>query len=183
MSPKHLDRLARLALLGAAVTTLGSLTLITAASPEPDAPAAVEEPGLAAAAADEFVPPQVILGTQIRPEYPPAALAARYAASVLVELTVLQDGTVGEVKVLKCTRPKVGFEEAVVTALKKWRFEPGTKGGKPVEVTTTLNLNFTRGGVDVASEARVSAGGFTVTDVGDPGSGGERSGSSSPARR
>ena len=99
------------------------------------------------AAEEDFVPPQIILGTQKRPTYPPAAFDARYSGSVLVEMTVLKDGTVGNVKVVECTRPKVGFEEAATTAVAQWRFEPGMDDGQPVDVVTRLQLKFNRVGV------------------------------------
>ena len=107
---------------------------------------------------EQFVSPQIILGTQDRPIYPPAAFDARYTGSVLVEMTVLKDGTVGKLEVIECTRPKVGFEEAVTKALKRWRFEPGTENGEPVDVVTRLQLRFNRVGVGPAAEAQVSAG-------------------------
>ena len=113
-----------------------------------------------------FVPPQIILGTQKQPVYPPAAWDARYTGSVLLEMTVMEDGSVGEVKVVKCNRPKLGFEDAATAAVKAWRFEPGLENGVPVEVTTRLKLNFTRVGAGVRAEPRVSAGSFSVAERG-----------------
>jgi TonB family protein len=113
-----------------------------------------------AEAPSEAVPPQIILSSQKQPLYPPAAFKARYTGSVTVEMTVGKDGAVGDAKVLHCTRPKVGFEEAAIDAVKQWRFEPGTVDGEPVDVVTRLNLNFTRVGVGEAPEAVVSAGAF-----------------------
>ena len=116
-----------------------------------------------------FVSPQMILGTQKKPIYPPAAFDARYTGSVLVEMTVLKDGTVGNVKVVESTRPKVGFEEAATKAVKQWRFEPGMENGQPVEVVTRLQLNFDRVGVGLAAKAQVSAGSFSVASTGSSG--------------
>lgn len=124
-----------------------------------------EEPETAAptpADLGDFIPPQIILGTQKQPEFPPAAWDARYQGAVLLELTVLEDGTVGDVKVVRCTHPKVGFEDAAVAAVKKWRFEPGMENGEPIAVQTRLKLNFTRVGVGVRAQPQVSAGSFTV---------------------
>jgi TonB family protein len=111
---------------------------------------------------EEFVPPQIILGTQKQPVYPPAAFDARYSGSVLVEMTVLKNGTVGNVKVVECTRPKVGFEEAATMALKEWRFAPGMEKGQPIDVVTRLQLKFNRVGVGLSAQAQVSAGSFSV---------------------
>ena len=110
-----------------------------------------------------FVLPQIILGTQKQPVYPPAALDARFSGNVLLEMTVLKDGTVGEVKVIECNRPKVGFEDAAVRAVKQWRFDPGTENDQPIEVVTRLKLKFNRVGIGIAAnEGQVSAGSFTV---------------------
>ena len=100
----------------------------------------------------EQVSPQIILATQKPPIYPPAAFAARYTGAVQLEVVVLTDGKVGDVKVLHCSRPKMGFEKAAVDAVKKWRFEPGRIGEVPAEVTLRFRLNFVPGGVSLASE-------------------------------
>jgi TonB family protein len=133
---------------------------LTVASAQQD-----EEPETATATPtdqSDFIPPQIILGTQKQPEFPPAAWDARYTGAVLLELTVLEDGTVGDVEVIRCTHPKVGFEDAAVAAVKKWRFEPGLENGEPISVQTRLKLNFTRVGVGVRAQPQVSAGSFTV---------------------
>jgi TonB family protein len=109
-----------------------------------------------------FIPPQIILSTQKEPTFPPAAWAARYDGAVLLEMTVQKDGAVGDVKVVQCTHPRVGFEEAATAAVKEWRFEPGVENGEPVDVKTRLKLNFTRIGVGVRAQPQVSAGSFTV---------------------
>ena len=76
---------------------------------------------------------------------------------------MLKDGTVGEVKVIECSRPKVGFEDAAVRAVKQWRFDPGMENDEPIEVVTRLKLNFNRVGIGIAAnEGQVSAGSFTV---------------------
>jgi len=109
-----------------------------------------------------FIPPQIILSTQKEPTFPPAAWAARHDGAVLLEMTVQKDGAVGDVKVVQCTHPRVGFEEAATAAVKEWRFEPGVENGEPVDVKTRLKLNFTRIGVGVRAQPQVSAGSFTV---------------------
>jgi len=120
----------------------------------------------------ELIPPQVILTSQTVPVFPPAAKAGRFSGTVMLETTVLADGKVGNVKVLDCTRPKVGFEEAAVAAVKKWRFEPGRRDGEPVEYALRFRLNFAGAG-DVP---RVSAGSFSEAGGGSSGSSSASSG-------
>jgi len=91
---------------------------------------------------EQVVPPQVILKTQIAPTYPPAALAARFEGVVVLELQVLKDGMVGEVKIVECTHPNIGFEEAATEATRKWRFEAALKNGEPIDYTATFRMNF-----------------------------------------
>lgn len=114
------------------------------AAPTTPAPVEGEQP--------ERVSPQIILESQKPPKYPPAARAARYTGAVTLQVVVLTDGSVSDVKVLHCTRPKVGFEEAAMAAVKKWRFVPGRIGDDPAEVDLRFRLNFTLGGVSLASE-------------------------------
>ena len=109
-----------------------------------------------------FIPPHVILSTQKQPVYPPAAFDARFSGSVVVEMTVFKDGAVGNVEIVECTRPKMGFEEAAIKAVKQWQFVPGMESGEPVDVDTRLKLNFDRVGSGLAATAQVSAGSFTV---------------------
>jgi TonB family protein len=110
------------------------------------------------AATEELIGPQIILATQQPPVYPPAAEAGRFSGSVTLVAAVLKDGRIGHVKVVDCTRPKVGFEQAAVDAVKKWRFEPGQKDGEPVEFSLKFRLNFSGGGP--GQKAQVSAGTF-----------------------
>ena len=37
---------------------------------------------------------------------------------------------------------KVGFDEASLSALRKWRFAPATKDGQPIAVQTTIEVGF-----------------------------------------
>jgi TonB family protein len=128
-------------------------TIALAVSTYPTAASPVSEP-----AADEVLPPHVILDTQRPPDFPPAALAGRFSGSVMLQALVLPDGKVGDVKVLSCTRPKVGFEEAAIAAVRGWEFEPGRRNGEPVEFMLKFRLNFASGGPGVSP--RVSAGAF-----------------------
>ena len=103
-------------LLGVVVFLSVVATFSPAAATEQETPPAAPE--TAEAEEPERVSPQIILETQKPPKYPPAAFAARYTGTVALEVQVLTDDKVGEVKVLHCTRPKMGFEEAAVAAVK-----------------------------------------------------------------
>jgi protein TonB len=74
------------------------------------------------------------------PVYPEAARRARIQGVVVLECTIGKDGSVQAVKVL---RPlPLGLTEAAVDAVWKWKFEPSTLNGKPVEVLYILTVRF-----------------------------------------
>ena len=74
------------------------------------------------------------------PMYPEAARRARIQGVVVLECIIGKDGIVQDVKVLRGL--PLGLTEAAVDAVKKWRFEPSTLNGKPVEVLYILTVRF-----------------------------------------
>ena len=143
------------------VSLLLPLSVVMAQSDE-STTAAEKTEAQAAADAGKFIAPQIILGTQKKPTFPPAAWDARYTGAVSLEMTVLKDGSVGKIEVVRCTTPKVGFEEAAVAAVQAWRFEPGMENGEPIEVKTRLSINFSRAGVGLGAQPQVSASSMGV---------------------
>jgi len=82
-----------------------------------------------------------VMVKEVRPQYNPEAMRAKIEGSVTLECVVQIDGAVGEVHVTKSLDP--GLDEEAIKAVKQWRFEPGTKDGKPVPVRITLEMTFT----------------------------------------
>ncbi len=104
--------------------------------------------------------PQVILGTQDPPIFPPAAKAGRFSGTVTLEVVVAPDGSVSDVRVVDCTHRKLGFEEASVAAVKKWKFEPARSGDEPIEGSLRFRMSFNRG--ERGSKDSVSVGPFSA---------------------
>ena len=65
---------------------------------------------------------------------------------VRVEFVVWDDGTVDpdSVKVTRSVDPVHGLDNAVVRAVKQWRFKPGTKDGQPAAVRMWIDCAFSR---------------------------------------
>jgi TonB family protein len=77
---------------------------------------------------------------KIEPEYSEEARKAKYQGTVV--LSVIIDAT-GKPTNLKVVRPLgLGLDEKAIDAVRKWRFRPGTKEGKPVAVFATIEVNF-----------------------------------------
>ena len=66
------------------------------------------------------------------PLYPPRAQRAGIEGSVTVEFTITTDGGVKDPRVVTADPPEV-FNEAVLNAILKWKFNPKVVDGRPVE--------------------------------------------------
>ena len=80
---------------------------------------------------------------QVKAEYTREAMDAHIEGTVGLEVVVLADGGVGDVKVSKSLDPTYGLDQQAVKAMKQWQFKPGTKDGKPVAVQVDVVINFT----------------------------------------
>jgi TonB family protein len=90
--------------------------------------------------------PGVVLPTlvhEVRPAYTADAMRRRITGTVRMEIVVREDGTVGDVHVLKSVDAKDGMDQQCVDAVRQWRFQPGTKDGVPVPVIVSVDLTFT----------------------------------------
>lgn len=83
-------------------------------------------------------PPLKIL--DVRPVYPPVALAANVAGVVIIEARIGTDGTIEEAHVLRSIPL---LDEAALAAVKQWRFTPTLLNGQAVPIIMTMTVNFT----------------------------------------
>lgn len=98
----------------------------------------------------EGMPPQRIpvdgslqaanLINQVKPVYPPIAKQAGISGTVELRAVIGTDGHVADLKVIS-GHPLL--REAAVNAVKEWVYRPTLLGGKPVAITTTIDVNFT----------------------------------------
>jgi TonB family protein len=77
---------------------------------------------------------------KVEPEYSEAARKAKYQGTVLLYVEVDPSGRAVNVRVQRSLG--LGLDEKAIEAVKKWRFRPGTKDGKPVTVAATIEVNF-----------------------------------------
>ena len=78
-----------------------------------------------------------------KPIYTAGAMGARVQGVVEVEAIVMPDGTVGQVQIVRSLDDRFGLDEKAVEAVKRWRFRPGMRQGKPVAVLVNIELTFT----------------------------------------
>ena len=84
--------------------------------------------------------PEVI--RQVRPNYTNAALQARVRGLVVMDAVVLQDGSVGDVKIVRSLDKRFGLDEEAIKAVKQWRFRPARRAGGPIATLVSVEMMF-----------------------------------------
>ena len=80
---------------------------------------------------------------QVPPKYPDVSRNAGIEGSVTLEVEIFADGTIGAIEVAKSLMSgSNGLDEAAVNAVRKWKFSPALKDGKPVAVWIMFDVNF-----------------------------------------
>ena len=82
---------------------------------------------------------------EVRPQYTAEALRAKISGTVYLEMVVLPDGTVGDVRITRSLDPVYGLDEEAIKAARQWLFEPGTRFGVPGSILVSLALDFNIG--------------------------------------
>jgi TonB family protein len=77
---------------------------------------------------------------RVEPEFSDEARKNKLQGTVLLQVVIGADGRIHDVSVLRSLG--MGLDELAVEAARKWRFEPGTKDGKPVAVVVPMEINF-----------------------------------------
>ncbi len=86
---------------------------------------------------------QGLLIHQVKPTYPPLARQARIQGTVILQALISKDGTIQNLHLVS-GHPMLA--PAAIDAVKQWRYKPYFLNGEPVEVETTINVNFTLAG-------------------------------------
>ena len=77
---------------------------------------------------------------KVEPAYTRGARAVNAQGPVILTAEIWLDGKAHNVRVMK--RLPYGLTWSAIAAVREWRFQPGTKLGKPVKVAATIDVNF-----------------------------------------
>ena len=80
---------------------------------------------------------------EVKPSYTAEAMRAKVQGAVMVEAIVREDGSVGQVRIVRSLDRTFGLDEEALKAVKNWRFSPGKRQGKNVAVIVEIELTFT----------------------------------------
>jgi len=75
------------------------------------------------------------------PGYPMQAKRRGYEGTVILEVLVTKEGKAGKVSVFQSSRFSL-LDEAAVSSVKKWRFEPGKRGDEKVDMPVKIPIRF-----------------------------------------
>ncbi|MBU1181645.1 MAG: energy transducer TonB [Proteobacteria bacterium] len=75
------------------------------------------------------------------PVYPLQAKKRGYEGIVILEVLVTKEGRAGKVSVFQSSRYSL-LDKAAVLSVKKWRFEPGKRGDKMVDMPVKIPIRF-----------------------------------------
>jgi TonB family protein len=83
-------------------------------------------------------PPSLIYRSE--PEYSAEATRARVQSTVMLSITVGEDGKAHDIRVAQGAG--FGLDEMAIEAMDKWRFNPATHEGHPAAVPANIEMNF-----------------------------------------
>ena len=76
---------------------------------------------------------------KVIPNYPPIARTVHLEGTVILQATISKGGTIENLRVV--TGPAM-LQQAAIDAVAQWRYRPYLLNGQPVEVETTVNVEF-----------------------------------------
>ena len=104
------------------------------------APDADPSPASGSPATGLITPPRVT--TRVAARYPAEAFARGIQGTVVLRVTVEPDGAVSNIEVIRSVDTQYGIDNAAVTAVRGWTFEPGRQGDERVRLATTVSVRF-----------------------------------------
>ncbi|HTV58428.1 MAG TPA: TonB family protein [Verrucomicrobiae bacterium] len=82
--------------------------------------------------------PEAIL--VVDPEYPPEAIKQHIDGEVVLYAIIRKDGSVDSIQLVKGIDPRL--DGNAMKAFSKWKFKPGTRNGKPVDLEAVVHIPF-----------------------------------------
>ena len=80
----------------------------------------------------------------VTPQYPQMAKIARVQGPVVLAAVIGKDGAIQNLRVISTASPLLN--QSALDAVKQWKYRPYILNGEPVEVDTTITVNFTLSG-------------------------------------
>ena len=86
---------------------------------------------------------------RVNPIYPPDAKANRIQGAVVIEVIIGKDGAIQNIN--SVTGPEI-LQQSALDAIRQWIYKPYVLNGQPVEVQSTITINYNLGPIDDQNE-------------------------------
>jgi TonB family protein len=93
---------------------------------------------------------------RVDPIYPVAAKEARIGGKLRMAIIITANGDVSSAKLIS-GYPMPALVQSATNALKQWKYKPFEQNGKPVAVTTQVDVIFPVGGFGATTDAQIQA--------------------------
>ena len=113
----------------------------TSGARKPVASAATPKPTKPALTAPRETAPERIANRSPEPEYPATALRRGEGGDVLLRVNVGADGVPGDIDFVRRSSSRE-LDRAAQDAVKRWRFAPATRNGKPIPAVVEVPIEF-----------------------------------------
>jgi TonB family protein len=100
----------------------------------------VQDPGVQRVRVSQRVMQSLVI-SKVYPQYPSDAKIAKIEGAVVLAAIISKEGNVQSLKVVNSDSPLLS--QAAMDAVKQWKYRPYILNGSPVEVDTTVTVNFT----------------------------------------
>jgi periplasmic protein TonB len=80
---------------------------------------------------------------EVKPNYTAEAMRAQIEGLVELDIVVLPDGSVGDVRIKRSLDSRFGLDLEAIKAVRLWRFDPSRRAGKAVASRVGVELSFT----------------------------------------
>lgn len=81
-----------------------------------------------------------VISKQVQPVYPEIEKRLKIQGTVVLDIEILANGNVGAIEIFKSISP--GLDQAAITALQQWKFQPAKTNGKAVTVWVRYPISF-----------------------------------------
>jgi protein TonB len=88
------------------------------------------------------VDPSSLIHT-VQPVYPRLAVITKISGKVVIEAVITRQGTIDPARMRVLSTDHAFLTQAALDAVKQWRYKPLILNDEPVEILTTITVNFT----------------------------------------
>src|SRR5207245_11507424 len=92
----------------------------------------------------DLVRPELLPASRVLSRLPRPSRLEVERGKVVIQIVVRKNGSVADARILSAKPCDCGFEDEILAGVRRYRYRPGTIHGTPVDVLTTLVIEFSK---------------------------------------